>query len=249
MHLDIDVLHGLVPYDQHLADQIIAIVISILLRELPKPTIIVLSGRGLTWIYRYDHLILNPTTQEIRGKRKIVSHLNPDVFTHDCVYKMLIQKVQSLFDPAIIEVDSRITDHARILRMPGTINRKAGRYATIFDCDPACRYAPEQLYEYFNISPAYTVHDDVVITEPKKSTVKKNAASKSSSTSHERNTENDNIVLYPTCFESGQLYTALSRVKNINDLTLTAPIPATSLRVDVAILEFYQKIKTTQIAV
>lgn len=196
MHLDIDVLHGLVPYDQHLADQIIAIVISILLRELPKPTIIVLSGRGLTWIYRYDHLIPNPTTQEIRGKRKIVSHLNPDVFTHDSVYKMLIQKVQSLFDPAIIEIDSRITDHARILRMPGTINRKAGRYATIFDCDPACRYAPEQLYEYFNIFPAYPVHDDVVINEPKKSTVKKKKASKSLSTSHERNTENDNIVLY-----------------------------------------------------
>lgn len=194
MHLDIDVLHGLVPYDQNLADQVIAVVISILIRELPKPTIIVLSGRGLTWIYRYDHLIPNPTTQEIRGKRKIVTHLNPDVLNHDRVYKILIQKVQQLFDPAIIEVDSRITDHARILRMPGTINRKAGRYAMIFDCDPACRYAPEKLYECFNIS-ASPVNDDVVISEHKKATAKKKKGSKSSSTNHERNTENDNIVL------------------------------------------------------
>lgn len=152
MHLDIDVLHALMPYDQVLADKVIGFVIAKLKAILPQPTMIVSSGRGLTWIYRYNKLIQNPTQIEISGKRKIVTFLNPEVHKHDQAFNACIQKVQALFDPEIIDVDSRITDHARILRMPGTINRKAGRYAVLVECNPECRYDPETLYELLGVT-------------------------------------------------------------------------------------------------
>ena len=202
MHLDIDVLHELVPYDQELADKVIAVVIAKLRQVLPRPTMIISSGRGLTWIYRYDKLIPNPTVQELRGKRKIVTNLNPEVHKHDGAFRHFTKKIQEMFDPEIIEIDSRITDHARILRMPGTINRKAGRYATIIECNPDCKYAPETLYRLLGISTdepiSKKLKDYADNIKSKKSSNEKPAKAENAGQAikHARNTAMDNVILY-----------------------------------------------------
>lgn len=90
--------------------KVIRIVLGVLLSVLPKPTMVLLSGRGLTFVYRYDHLL--------QGE---------EITLHDAVYRALIEKVQKLFDPSIVEVDAHVTDHARVCRLAGTKNVKAGR--------------------------------------------------------------------------------------------------------------------------
>lgn len=153
MFLDLDIMHELSPYDCGLADEICSIVISVLKRILPQPTMIVSSGRGLTWIYCYRQLIPNPTAITECGTKKEVKNLNPDVERHDDIYKAFVNNVQTLFDRDIIEVDPHVTDHARVCRHPGTINRKAGRYAKLLECNPEYKYDPEELYKKLKVKP------------------------------------------------------------------------------------------------
>ena len=134
LHLDIDVLHNVQPYDQQLADEVIRIVIAKLFDILPTPTIIVLSGRGLTWIYRYDHLLRDEEAK-----------------LHHMVFGKIIEKIQNLFAPEIVEIDSRITDAARVCRLAGTYNTKAERHALLHTCNPEKRYAPKDLYEMLGL--------------------------------------------------------------------------------------------------
>ena len=134
LYLDIDVLHGMNPYDPEAADKVIRIVLGVLLSVLPKPTMVLLSGRGLTLVYRYDHLL--------QGE---------EITLHDAVYRALIEKVQKLFDPSIVEVDARVTDHARVCRLAGTKNVKAGRTALLHTCTETC-YKPEKLYSLLGLS-------------------------------------------------------------------------------------------------
>lgn len=205
VHLDIDVLHALDPYDQTLADRVIAIVIAMLRKILPEPTMIVSSGRGLTWIYRYNEPIEHPTTQEMRGKKTIVTNLNPAVLRHDRGFRMLIQKVQALFDKEIIDIDSHVTDHARILRMPGTINRKAGRYAKLIECNPNCRYDPETLYALLGVTEELDV-EVINITDIQKSRVPSDRKPSSK----------------PVAKNAGQ---AASRTRDLDKAILYAPLP------------------------
>ena len=134
LYLDIDVLHGMDPYDSEKADKVIGIVFSVLFLKLPKPTMVLLSGRGLTFVYRYDHLL--------QGE---------EITLHDAVYRALIEKVQKLFDPSIVEVDAHVTDHARVCRLAGTKNVKAGRTALLHTCT-GTRYEPGKLYSLFGLS-------------------------------------------------------------------------------------------------
>lgn len=152
MHLDIDILHSVAPYPIELADQVIADLIVELRSKLPEPTLIVGSGRGLTWIYRYDHLLKD--TQEIdhSGKRKKVIHTNPEVQRHDIAYKNFVAKLNEMYDKDLIDIDTKITDHSRVCRVPGTLNRKAGRYATLISCQPELTYEPEKLYKLLGVS-------------------------------------------------------------------------------------------------
>lgn len=46
LYLDIDVLHGMTPYDSKEVDKVTSIVLSILFLKLPKPTMVLLSGTG-----------------------------------------------------------------------------------------------------------------------------------------------------------------------------------------------------------
>ena len=134
LHLDIDVLHNVQPYNQQLADEVIRIVIAKLFDILPTPTIIVLSGRGLTWIYRYDHLL-----QDEEAK------------LHHMVFGKIIEKIQNLYAPEIVEIDPRITDAARVCRLAGTYNTKAERHALLHTCNPEKRYDPRDLYEMLGL--------------------------------------------------------------------------------------------------
>lgn len=153
LHFDIDVLHGdFEVYPQELADQVMEYLIPELLQELPQPTMVVSSGRGLTWIYRYKELIEDPTAEEVVGKRKIVKHLNDAVLRHDAAYRRIVERLHAAYDPELIDFDTKITDHARICRIPGTINRKAKRYAKLIYCNPDLRYDPEELYKLFGVS-------------------------------------------------------------------------------------------------
>lgn len=52
----------------------------------------------------------------------------------------------------------------------------------------------------------------------------------------------DSMMLDPVCFERGQLYVALSRVRSIQGLSLAKPIDPSWLKVDPAVREFHRKI-------
>ena len=52
----------------------------------------------------------------------------------------------------------------------------------------------------------------------------------------------DKVNVDPDCFASGQLYTALSRVRNVEDVHLLRAIEKKDLIVDPRVQEFYEKI-------
>ena len=175
LHFDIDILHGdFEEYPCELADQVMEVLIPELLNFLPEPTMIVSSGRGLTWIYRYDKLIEDPSIEEMVGKRKTVIHENEQVLRHDAAYRRIVEKLHAVYDPEVIDFDTTITDHSRICRIPGTINRKAGRYATLISCNPELRYNPDELYRLLGVSSEPILSDKKI--ERKKNTKKKPAS-------------------------------------------------------------------------
>ena len=50
------------------------------------------------------------------------------------------------------------------------------------------------------------------------------------------------VLLNPTCFEAGQLYTALSRVHSLNQIRLTKPIEKKDMKVSKEVVEYMQKV-------
>lgn len=53
----------------------------------------------------------------------------------------------------------------------------------------------------------------------------------------------DSVILDPSCWEEGQLYVALSRVKTIDGLILTKPISPKSLKADSTVSNFYKEFR------
>lgn len=50
------------------------------------------------------------------------------------------------------------------------------------------------------------------------------------------------VLLNPTCFEAGQLYTALSRVHSLNQIRLTKPIEKKDMKVSKEVVEYMKKV-------
>ena len=146
MHFDIDVIHNLNPYNAELADQIIQYVISIMYSILPKPSMIVLSGRGIAWFYKYSKPI--STFDEDRNPTE-------DSELHDLMYKCALKKLRQEFDEwkGVVDVDT-VSDYARVTRLPGTLNRKAGRFAELYKHDTNMLYEQKDLYSKFGFADA-----------------------------------------------------------------------------------------------
>lgn len=146
MHFDIDVIHNLNPYNAELADQIIQYVISIMYSILPKPSMIVLSGRGIAWFYKYSKPI--STFDEDRNPTE-------DSELHDLMYKCVLEKVRQEFCDwkGVVDIDT-VSDYARVTRLPGTLNRKAGRFAELYKHDTNMLYEQKDLYAEFGFTDA-----------------------------------------------------------------------------------------------
>ena len=138
MHFDVDVIHNLDPFDTELADEIISYVISIMYTILPTPTMIILSGRGIAWFYKYSKPI--STFDENKN-------LTEDSKLHDLMYQCALEKLRQKFDEwkGVVDVDT-VSDYARVTRLPGTINTKAGRFAELYKYDPIMLYEQKDLY-------------------------------------------------------------------------------------------------------
>lgn len=143
MSLDVDILPHLEKYDEKLANDVISVALAILLRVLPAPQMVTLTGHGFTWIYRYNYLIPNPTERDKHGH---VMTLNPAVSRHDEMYAELVKCMQGFFDPEILFVNATTGDHARVIRHAGTYNTAAGKYCTLLINNPDRLYNPEELY-------------------------------------------------------------------------------------------------------
>lgn len=171
MHFDIDVIHNFNPYDAELADEIISYVISIMYSLFPQPTMVVLSGRGIGWFYKYRNPIA--TFDEDRNQTE-------DSKLHDLMYQCALEKLRQEFDEwkGVVDVDT-VSDYARVTRLPGTINVKAGRFAELYKYDLNLLYESKDLYAEFGFT-------DAELNEPKsnkKQTVKKTAEKKQNSDS------------------------------------------------------------------
>lgn len=171
MHFDVDVIHNLNPYNAELADQIIQYVISIMYSILPKPSMIVLSGRGIAWFYKYSKPI--STFDEDRNPTE-------DSELHDLMYKCTLKKLRQEFDEwkGVVDVDT-VSDYARVTRLPGTLNRKAGRFAELYKYDPIMLYEQKDLYAEFGFADAELNEQK----NKKEQTVKKTAEKKQNSDS------------------------------------------------------------------
>ena len=55
-------------------------------------------------------------------------------------------------------------------------------------------------------------------------------------------TIDEDVILNPTCFEGGQLYTALSRVHSLNQIRLTKPIEKKDMKVSKEVVEYMQTV-------
>ena len=103
--------------------------------------------------------------------------------------------------------------------------------------------------------PTETVAEDgraLVRTVTKKSIVKKQSGSMTqiplklayAVTIHKSQGQTyDAVVLNPYCFDSGQLYVALSRVRRITDLFIERPIEYSDLQTSYVVKEFYSRIQ------
>lgn len=192
MHFDVDVIHNLNPYNAELSDEIISYVISIMYTILPEPTMIVLSGRGIGWFYKYRRPI---TTFDRNGDSTQASEL------HDLMYKCMLEKVRQEFCDwkGVVDIDT-VSDHARVTRLPGTINVKAARFAELYKYDLNMLYKSKDLYAEFGFTDAELNEQK----NKKKQTVKKTAEKKQNSdskrstkTTYEKQLDDDKLPKVP----------------------------------------------------
>lgn len=192
MHFDVDVIHNLDPFATELADEIISYVISIMYTILPTPTMIILSGRGIAWFYKYSKPI--STFDENKN-------LTEDSQLHDLMYQCALEKLRQEFVEwkGVVDVDT-VSDYARVTRLPGTINVKAARFAELYKYDLNMLYKSKDLYAEFGFTDAELNEQK----NKKKQTVKKTAEKKQNSdskrstkTAYEKQLDDDKLPKVP----------------------------------------------------
>ena len=159
--IDLDVMHNVKPYDANQADTIISAALERLDQECSEgkilaPTVMTLSGRGIGCLYLYPDS---------------VSATDPEAASfHETLYNKMIGRFRVLYPEPVIDVDQRITDKARVCRLPGTYNNKAGRYAVLYRLNPENRYTQTEMYEGMRLGD--------ITDEPEKKTKKAPAVKK-----------------------------------------------------------------------
>lgn len=188
MHFDVDVIHNLDPFDAELADEIISYVISIMYTILPTPTMIILSGRGIAWFYKYSKPI--STFDENKN-------LTEDSKLHDLMYQCALEKLRQEFVEwkGVVDVDT-VSDYARVTRLPGTINVKAGRFAELYKYDSNMLYEQKDLYAEFGFTDA-ELNEQKSYSEKnlkkKSAKSKKSVSDKKTQTTHEKKLDDDKL--------------------------------------------------------
>lgn len=94
--------------------------------NLPEPTMIVFTGRGIHVYYVYDRSI------SYRVKGGVVNKL---VHMHTSLCDTLYSKVKGMLTEDCLVLDPACKDISRVLRVPGSYNQKAQRHAVILTAD------------------------------------------------------------------------------------------------------------------
>ncbi len=99
---------------------------------IPMPTIIILTGRGLAAHYRY--------AEPVSGSEWGVHHW---------LWEQICQKVLEICGSDICKIDKTVGDFSRVMRIPGTYNRKAKAFCHILQEGPY--YEMDELASAFDI--------------------------------------------------------------------------------------------------
>ena len=111
---------------------------AILCEKIPTPTMICRSGRGYHLYFLYDHPIL--TDDKVRSR------------LHDRMYSLIIDRFEDIFDD--LDIDRKITDRARVCRLPGTLNTKIGELCTLIYYNGPY-YDQDTLIKLFSLPTSY----------------------------------------------------------------------------------------------
>ena len=134
---DVD-LHSSDPSDlADLADDVLGLVMDASPEALPTPTEVVLSGRGvhLYWCYR------RTISARLRdGSRNHM--LDAHEAAQERIYGLLRDVLAGMPEA---EVDGRVSDLARLMRAPGSVNSKSGTACRVAFRDESALYSPSEL--------------------------------------------------------------------------------------------------------
>lgn len=102
--------------------------------QLPQPTMVVDSGRGLHLYYVLEHSI--PYRLKQGGELKV--NQKGLAYFHDVQLRLAAVLEELLAGLEGIDVDRAVFDHTRVSRIPGTYNAKAGCYARLVSSSDSC---------------------------------------------------------------------------------------------------------------
>ena len=110
--------------------------------EIPRPTMIIDSGRGLQIYYVFDRSI----SYRITGGSLNTNFLND----YKQSYKILMELYNQILtaNTHLLDVDKQVSNISRVMRIPGTYNTKAQNFADLVCAEgPYCRLTDILLYD------------------------------------------------------------------------------------------------------
>ena len=138
--------------------------------DIPCPTFVIYTGRGLALHYFYKDGGIPTTDREATQM-------------HEDNYSKIFARLKVLLSD-VADIDTSVKDFARICRLPGTYNPKAGEYAKILEYNSERAYTVKELYDGFHLE---------TVEEPVK-TVKSKASGKGAGRGCKRKYSDDECV-------------------------------------------------------